>query len=297
MSSISTRRALALTHLFAGRRWYYEFRELETALGEDSCMKMANRLIERYGLLTSTWTPEANSEWACRLFMAAKLIMAATLHVNSAIYAENRNLRVVVPYLRYYSVLCLLRAVCYTLPEHEWKNGQLIHISHSAAIKGALNHLRGFDKAVADAAERDIRELKAEREFISYRAPSSGDDQVSGKNRFLFLCTLLAEVAQFNSELFEASLLKHADPAHFKILSGYGDEIANVEIDGHYFGDCKDAYRLDYLGRKHPHPANLQHLMTEGHIDDFFGAWCARDDECELFNPDDMQGIIFDILP
>ena len=295
MNSISTARALARTKSFAGRNWYYEFRELASVFGEDNCEKVANRLLERYSALTKSWTPAANSEWTCRLFMAAKLIMGATLHVNSAYFAEDRNLRVVVPYLRYYSVLSLLRAVYCTLPEHSWSDGQIIQISHTAAINGVLQHLRKFDKTVADSAEIQVRALKAERELISYRAPSSGDDQVSEKNEFLSLCTLLAEVAQFNSELFEASLFRHGDAKSLQLIPEYLEKITGVEIDGHYFGDCEDAYRLSYLARKHPHPANLMHLMTEGHVEDFFGAWFKKEDEGDYFNPDEMQQIIFDI--
>lgn len=295
MSSRSTAKEPKTSPAFAGRDWYYSFREIDSTFADADCKKVAARLLERYSRLTKAWSEELNSEWTCRLFMSAKLVMSATLHVNSAHYAEDRNLRVVVPYLRYYSILSLLRAVCYTLPEHEWKNGQLIQISHASAIEGALEHLQRFDKAVAAAAEVEIRKLKAERELISYRVPSSGDDQVSEKNRFLSLCMLLAEVAQFNSELFEASLIKHADPATFQLLPEYAKKIAGVEIDGHYFGDREDAYRLGYLARKHPHPANLQHLMKEGHVDAFFGAWLAKEDEGEFFNPDDMHSIIFDI--
>jgi hypothetical protein len=227
--------------------------------------------------------------------MAAKLVMSSTLHVNAAYFAQEKNLRVVVPYLRYYSVLSLLRAVCYTLPEHEWADGQLIQISHAKAIKGAIVHLRHFDTTVADSANKIIRRLKAEREFLSYRAPSSGDDRISDNNRYLSFCRLLAEVVQFNSEIFEFSLLKNADQAHFCLLSEYLEKIASFEIDGHYFGDNEDAYRLDYLMRKHPHPGNVRRLMKEGHVENFFGAWAAEEENEEFFDPDATHNIIFDI--
>lgn len=280
---------------FAGRAWYYDFREIDAAFTDASCANVAARFLQRYSKLTKAWSTELNSEWTCRLFMAAKLVMSSTLHVNAAYFATDKNLRVVVPYLRYYSVLSLLRAVCYTLPEHEWKDGQLIQISHSAAIAGALEHLGRFDRSVADSAKTEIRELKAERELISYRAPSSGDDRISEKNGYLSLCILLAEVAQFNSELFESSMLKHANPAHFCLLSEYAAKIASFEIDGHYFGDNEDACRLGYLARKQPHPVNIQHFMKEGHVDDFFGAWVAKEENDGSFKPDEMQHIIFDI--
>lgn len=280
---------------FAGRDWYYDFREVDSMFTEASCKKVAARLLERYSRLTKQWTTELNSEWTCRLYMAAKLVMSSTLHVNATYFAEDKNLRVVVPYLRYYSVLSLLRAVCYTLPEHEWEDGQLIQIAHTAAIKGALMHLRCFDKAVADSAETVIHELKAERELISYRVPSSGGDHITTKNRYLSLCMLLAEVAQFNSELFESSMLKNANPVHFRLLPEYAEKIASFDIDGHYFDDSEDAYRLGYLLRKQPHPVNIRHFMKEGHVDDFFGAWVAKEESDEVFNPDDMHSIIFDI--
>lgn len=279
----------------AGRHWYYEFREINEKFSDTSCTKVSASLLQRYSKLTKVWNSELNSEWTCRLFMAAKLVMSATLHVNAARFSVDHNLRVVVPYLRYYSVLSLLRAVCYTLPEHEWKDGQLIQISHGKAIDGALEHLRRFDKVIAGSVEMEIRELKAERELISYRAPSSGDDQVTEKNKFLSLCALLAEVAQFNSELFESSLHTHADRDQFHILPEYMARIASIEIDGRYFGDREDAYRLGYFARKNPYPVNIQHFMKEGHVDDFFGAWVADEEADELFNPDEMQSIIFDI--
>jgi hypothetical protein len=280
---------------FSGRDWYYDFKKVNLAFSEVSSERVATRLLERYSKLTKAWSPERNSEWTCRFFIAAKLVMSSTLHVNAAYFAENKNLRVVVPYLRYYSVLSLLRAVCYTLPEHEWRDGQLIQISHAAAIRGALQHLRNFDKTVEDFAKTDIHKLKAERELISYRAPSSGDDHISEKNRYLSLCMLLAEVAQFNSELFESSLLKHANPVNFRILAEDAAKIASFEIDGHYFGDNEDAYRFGCLARKQPHPVNIQHMMTEGHVDNFFGTWVAKEENDDVFNPDDMKSIIFDI--
>lgn len=294
MNSIITARALAGRYPFAGREWFYEFRELPSVFDEAESKKVAERLLQRYAPLTKAWSEEANSEWTCRFFMAAKLIMTATLHVNAAHFAEDRNLRVVVPYLRYYAVLSLIRSVVYTLPEHSWDNGHLLTISHASAINGALEYIRKFDKNAAATAETEIRRLKAERELISYRAPSSGDDRVTEKNEFLSLCTLLAEIAQFNSELFEVSLFKNSEPSAFHLLPDYLDKISGIEIDGHYFGDREDAYRLEYLSRKYPLPENLLHIMTEGHVEDFFGAWYESDDE-GIFNPDAMLQIIFDI--
>jgi hypothetical protein len=61
----------------------------------------------------------------------------------------------------------------------------------------------------------------------------------------------------------------------------------------------KDGYRLYYIQRKHPVPTNLLHMMSEGHVEDFFGSWCnnenKRDQKDGDFNPDENWGIIFDV--
>jgi hypothetical protein len=295
MSSIKTTQFFQEKHRFASRSWYYQFREIPSVFKEKGCEVAAQRLLQRYSKITKGWNVEKNSEWLCRLFLSAKLVMSATLHVNSMYFAEDRNLRVVVPYLRYYSVLSLLRAIYYTLPEAEWRGGDLIRIAHTKVINGAITHLARFDDSVASTVKAEVLELKAERELISYRAPSCGDGQISLKNRFLGTCRLLAEVAQFNSELFEASLENNAGNAVFSLSPEYFEKLSSVEIDGHYFGDTEDAYRLDWFARKHPRPANLMDLMTEGHVDDFFRAWSSPNNQDGVFNPHEQECIIFDI--
>ena len=286
---------MSLNATFAGRQWFYSYKELPKISSEEDWGKIADRLTQRYVRLAKQWNEELNSQWTCRFFMAAKLIMSATLKINAADYAEEKNLRVVVPYLHYYAVFSLLRAVCYTLLECQWDNGKLITISHSGAIKGAMCHLSTINKDVAKIAREEIEQLKAQRELISYRAPSSGDDQVLRCNRLLDLCSLLAELAQFNSELMEKSLERHGNPVAFKLLEECVYQIANVTINNHTFSDREDAYRLGYFMRKQPLLANLQSMMTEGHVDDFFGAWAAEQDNPDQFDPDEMKQIIFDI--
>lgn len=284
-----------MTENFAGRDWWYDFREMNVEFSDSQCKTVASKLLERYSKQTKEWNPDLNSEWICRLYMAAKLVMSSTLQVNAMNFAADRNLRVVIPYLRYYSVLSLLRAICLTLPDLKWEKGELIQLSHKKAIQFALEHLQRFDRSVAAIAETEIRELKAERELISYRAPSIGDRMVTEKNRFLNLCTLLAEIAQFNSELLELSIEKHANPSHFSFSPEFAKVICSVKIDGHVFGDTEDSYRLAYVSRKNPFPVNIQRFMKEGHVDDFFGAWVSHEEQEQHFNPDEMQQILFDV--
>ncbi|WP_250455319.1 hypothetical protein [Caballeronia sp. ATUFL_M2_KS44] len=278
---------------FAGRDWYYDFKVLST-LENKACTNVADRMTQRYTKEAKLWTEERNSGWTCRLFTAAKLIMAATLHVNACDYSEEKNLRVVAPYLRYYAVLSLLRAVCHTLPEFDWNGGALIQMAHGKAIDGAISHLRRFDPAIADGALKEVKLLKAERELVSYRAPSAGDENVGTRDAFVRLCQLLCDVAQFNSELLERCIIRHADKSTFQLRNEDAEKIAFIDIDGHYFLDDEDARRLSYLYRKQPCPTNLMFYMKEGFVDDFFQAWGTTEED-ERFNPHDSIRCIFDI--
>ncbi len=76
---------------------------------------------------------------------------------------------------------------------------------------------------------------------------------------------------------------------------GKNSQLSNVSIGLRTFGDTEDAYRLDYFKRKQPHMLNIRFLMREGLVDDFFGAWSDREETDGVFNPDEMNGIIFDI--
>jgi hypothetical protein len=69
-----------------------------------------------------------------------------------------------------------------------------------------------------------------------------------------------------------------------------------VEIEGQTFLDRDDMYRVGYLIRKHPRPTSLQMLMTDGHVEDFFGAWCSKKEGQVGFDPDSNPCIIFDII-
>lgn len=108
------------------------------------------------------------------------------------------------------------------------------------------------------------------------------------------ICRLLAEVAQLQSELIEASVLKNAIGS-FSLKAEAIDRICKTKIAGINFDDAEDHYRMDYLRPKYPLPTNILHIMSEGHVEDFFGSWCPKDEEDDQFNPDNNRGILFDV--
>lgn len=280
---------------FASRFWWYEFVEIPALLNEQDCEKVIARLQIRYAKLTKSWAADRNSEWVCRSYMAGKLIMQATLTINAANYAAQRNLRVVVPYLKYSSLLSLLRALVLTIPEQSWKSGKLITIGHNDAIAAATLYLSELDRGIAKQVNDLAKQLKASRELIAYRAPSSGDQILPDNIGYLRYCALIAELAQLNSELLEASIDKHADRDAFVCRDVDVYDLANPSVGDHIFSDPEDAYRLTYIARKYPRMLNFQHILSEGHVEGFFGSWFDDDDRPGVFNPDGNWSIIFDI--
>ena len=283
------------TNSFAEKNWYYQFREINSVFNEKRCKKIAKNLLNQYLKITVHWDKEKNSEWICRFFMAAKLITVATSHINSANIVHERNLLITASHLRYEAIVFQSRAICYTLPEHKWKNGKIIEISSNDAIKWTLEYLQKFDNELAESIETTIKRLKHNRDLISYDAHSL-DKTTSKSDIFLSLCTLLAEVAQFNSELLEEALFEHGNYANseFELLQKYLDKIS-VKTKGFSEGD--DNYQLGSIASKYPQPRNLMNLMTKSYIDDSMRWWLQKDDFNDSYNHTlhKNRQIIFDI--
>lgn len=295
MNYIYTAKILANKNTFADRAWYYNFRELNQKFDHSICKKVSSRLFVKYSKLTKQWGSDKNSEWLCRIYLSAKMIMIATLQLNVLNYAGDKNMRLVSPYLTYYSILSLLRAIVYTLPEIEWNGGKIVKISHKKAINLAFDYIAKFDQKLSEKFKQDTIKAKADRELISYRAPSSGDSNVEVLNNIKSMTTLLAEVAQFNSEILEASIIKYASNKTFEFIDQYITDLSEIIIETKIFSDQEDHYRLRYLKKKYPVAPNILHIMTEGHVEDFFGAWVSHEESDDGFDPDRDWQLIFDI--
>ncbi|WP_444460018.1 hypothetical protein [Rhodobacter capsulatus] len=290
-----TAKALSGKYKFSGQEWFYNFRELHKFCEGGKTQKHLGHLFEKYSKITKDWNPGRNSEWICRVFLSAKMILSATLQLEALAHARKQNLRIVAPYLEYYTLLALLRAVIYTLPEIEWEDGKLAAISHTKAINLSVDYISKFNREKACQLKELTLDLKANRELISYRSPSSGDENIIQCKNIIEAATILAEFAQMNSEVLEKSILKNSDRESSIFLENFASQLSHIKIEGRHFFDKEDSYRLGYLARKHPLPTNIMHIMTEGHVEDFFGAWCAEEGDERVFDPDDNWRLIFDV--
>ena len=294
MTHIAVRKMIGSQNRYANRNWWYEFQEIPGFAEESDVQVRSSELLQQFSTITKKWSSELNSEWTVRIFFAAKMVLASSVMAQTLKYAEENNLRPVVSYLSYYTVMHALRAILLTSPQVKWNNGEILQTTHTKTINIACDALAHFNKELASQVKSSTIHLKAFRELISYRAPSSGDNFEKPDFDVYRFCRLFLEVAQLQSELLEASIGKHVTNS-FELEQDFTQHVYDIEIDGIHFHDKEDWYRIGYLARKHPAPTNILHIMSEGHVEDFFGSWCPEEETPNVFNPDDDWRILFDV--
>ena len=294
MTHIEIRKLIDNRFDYAGRSWSYEFKQLPKLCPAENVTKYSSSLLRHLAVKTKNWNSELNSEWTVRIYFAAKMVLGASIMAQSLEFAASKNLRPVVSYLQYYTVLNSLRAILFTNPHVPWDDGEILQTTHSKTINVAASTLAHFDRQMSEHVKASVLHLKAFRELISYRAPTSGDHFPKPDFDIYEFCRLFLEIAQLQSELLEASIEKNATES-FPLDEHFTKHACEVEIDKIPFSDGEDWHRIGYLARKHPAPTNILHIMSEGHVEDFFGSWCAdRDDaESDAFNPDNDWRILF----
>ena len=294
MTHIQVRKLIENRTNYANREWWYEFDQLPKRCPEENAVKRSQKLLQQFALLTKSWNSDLNSEWTVRVFYAAKMVLAASVMAQSLKFATTKNLRSVSSYLEYYTVMHSLRAILFTNPNVAWNDGELLQTTHSKTINVACSEMAHFDRDLSEHVKKAVLHLKAFRELISYRAPSSGDKFPKPEFDIYDYSRCFLEIAQFQSELLEASIEKNVTDS-FELDQEFTQHVTDVEIDGIHFHDNEDWYRIGYLVRKHPRPTNILHIMSEGHVEDFFGSWCADEEDPNSFNPDEDWRILFDV--
>lgn len=149
----------------------YEYRFLDNKLVND---KMKQKIMKRYQKITDKWNTALNSEWVLRNYLAIKMIMGSSLLLNSLIYSKKNNLKVVEPYLHYYSLFTACRSLIFVISEIEWKNGEIMTMNHSKTINIITSELEKIDGKLSKDINKLLLETKDMRELFSYKFPASG---------------------------------------------------------------------------------------------------------------------------
>lgn len=241
---------------------------------------------------------ELNSEWIIRNYLSSKMIFAATVMLNSLNYSHEKNLKVVIPYLSYYSLLTCCRAFIYSVPYNIWesnivdnsekKTKNFLEPTHEKVKNLTKDYLNHLDAEFAEKIHGIITELKESRELFSYKFPASGfQNNVIEFDDLIEYCGILCELAQLNSEQLQSYIFKNCvdDVEDWAIIT----EKQIIAYKYKTIIDNEDWYRIDYIKRIQPFPVSIYYTMTEGMVEDYFDAWLSESNSEEVFNDRDLD--------
>lgn len=273
---------------------YFEYNLLYLTFGKNTIESRINNLRPSFVEIAKSFNIKSNTQWIIRTYLASKMILASSVLLTSAQYAKHKNLRIVEPYLLYYPLLSCARSVIFTNPYIEW-NDNLPSMTHSKTINIIGDIVAKYDKEKGEEIKNFIDLARAYREIFSYKFPANGlTEHLVKFDQVVAICRLLCELAQLQSAILESSITKHVtqkceiDETEVKRTYLYGDK--NFQ-----FIDAEDGYRLGYIQRKVSRPYSIINTMTEGMVEDFFGAWCNDVDDGDVYNPDVNWRIIFPV--
>ncbi len=273
----------------------FRYSKLKDYLTDNDLVKGKKKLTKNFKIQTDNWDIKKNSEWVLRHYLATKMIMSSTIMLTSLEFGKERNLRVTEPYLIYYSLLNVARSVMFTSPMSDWKNGELINSTHTKIINIVGDAISQFNKQRGGEIKELLERAKEYRELFSYKFPANGITNFEiDLNDAIDTCSFLAEFAQYQSEILENQNFSKEiieDKLDREILKR-GFLYKGKKYD---FLDNEDWYRLDYILRKQPFPVSLYFTLSEGMVEDFFGAWYPYENEEseDNYNPDDDWSLIF----
>ena len=246
------------------------------------------------------WDYQKNSEWVLRIYLASKLILSATVLLESALYTQKKNVLITIPYLLYYGLLSCCRSLLYTSPNDDFSKIYPEKIvTHEKAINVTIDILNLFNKEGTNIFYELLNSAKRQREMFSYNFPSTGLS-ILKETRITIeetveLCNLLCEIAQLQSAIIQRFVEKRSLQTDLITTPVYlACKYGNEKI---MYVDAEDECRVFDMLRKWKQPYSIILTMGEGWVEDYFGAWSIdrTQAESDIFNPDENWQLIFPV--
>ena len=248
--------------------------------------------------IAKAFTPDDNSRWLLRHYLAVKFASASALMAGSALYAYEHNLMMAVPYFNYYTLLNACRAYVMTAPQMVWDGQKTVEMTHEKVLNCAADYMRNLDPDRRMQWRDQMRKYRDQRTLFSYRFPLSGPDFVGraalDPTPAIALAQLVAELGALNSECFDAVLEKHVDE-NIAVSDLDDHDLARLyKLAGEDEADYADLHRFGKLRRHWRRVSPLHVLVSDGMMDDLFGSWTNPDQEDDDggFNPDECSNLI-----
>lgn len=276
----------------------FPYSKLISWFTKDDISRYCINFRQQCSKITKDWDKTKNAEWSARHYLSIKMILSASVMVSSAAFSKEKNIRITEPYLYYYSILSCCRSLIFTLPRIEWESAKILGMKHQKILNISIDTIKTISKKREKYIKGFFDYTKSMRELFSYKFPALGLNALNKSKDYeidtiIEISTLICEVAQLHSELMQASITKNAndnielEEADLKCCFEY-------DVSGHTYIDQDDWYRINYMTRKMKKPLNLHWMMTEGLVEDFFGAWIPENNnDNNLYDPDKYWSMIF----
>lgn len=282
----------------SGSEFAYDYREIPELCEHKNIEAYCATTRQKFGQIARGFDDNLYTQWVARSYLALKYILGATMLAASAQHSEAQNLKVTLPYLKYYTLLNCSRAFLLMSPDHVWKCEASIEATHSNIINSTANELRKIDKDAEQKWGHVLRTAQHQREMFSYRFPATGPflfrEDLLAVSAVESLARFLTELAQLNSACLEAAVRKKAKGPYTLLESDDTWSTMKYAFGGQELVDDDDHYRMGKFARKISMPIPLTVIASHGLLEDFFGAWCAEESSNGLFDPDDHWTLLLD---
>lgn len=259
-----------------------EFIELYS-FEEKQIQKYCEWVKKGYTPIVKLWNVDKNTYWTAKYYLATKFLYMTNLLQHSLEYAKEKNLKITIPYLIYYSLLTASRSLIYTSPNDDYPLNKIR--THENIINTTADIIAKISKDESIAYKTTINTAKENRELFSYKFPASGlrlindnSDKVSKQ------IDLVRELAILNSQILDVKLSKLKDKTVFEI-DGTCDSVFYNLFEFKDKLDNDDYYNSGYIARKIKRPFPLNFMISEGIEDDLSLPWEPDEEDNDLFKP------------
>lgn len=263
---------------------YDEPEYAELYLFEEKQIKKYCEWVKRqYTPIVKSWNISVNTYWTAKYYLATKFLYMTNLLQHSLEFAREKNLKITIPYLIYYSLLTASRSLIYTAPNDDYSLDKVRN--HENIINMTADIIAKISKEESIEYKTTINTAKDNRELFSYKFPASGLRLINDNSDKAFKqIDLVRELAVLNSQILDVKLDKLKDKSVFEIDGTCGSVFYNLfEFKNKLDND--DYYNSGYIARKIKRPQPLNFMISEGIEEDFSLHWEPEDDNDDLFKP------------
>jgi hypothetical protein len=151
---------------------------------ETAVRSYVQKTYEKAVEIAKDWSEDNATEWACRSYLAVKMIHASQLMFKVLAYSEEKNIQLTRKYLMYYALFNSCRALVMTDLFRGWdSNEELRVLCHKKVCRLAGEITGRLSQQRRDETTKIVVNQKKLRELFSYSFPADGLNNKEAEDR------------------------------------------------------------------------------------------------------------------